>query len=563
MRRYHRPVLALVALLMFVVSFPLAGQEAGEQAEKKWGMFVRLRASGLKVGNQALLLGVRDEPGIPFAGDVLDADWGYKIAPEIQFGFILPNGRDQFRVRFFQFDETLNIGQNGPFANTWASALAGVDEDLDGDGTVNGFDCTGTGFAPGSTTIPCESDGQFEPILDGAEDLNFNGQRDFIRFTHSDTIAAEIQTEVLTFDIDYARPLKRTPRFTLEGSAGLRYVNLSQDMKMIYSDYGAFAAYQDSKDDSFYIGAGGAPLPYDADGDGLLPIIGGTSCSRDCMGDGWGDGNRRRQVGDDLIHVPTVDQDIIEAKVETRGGGLTLGLRGEYLFRGKRLEETTTAGFKRSWALETTVNLGLMYGDTTYSLTEVFVDERDAFPNFIDWDLNDDGFYGDGPKGHDFDCNGDTKVDFQDWLGPCNEEVYGPGKSLNGWSLTGAAPGLIDSVFPVGEGYPDNPFDDQTLDQGDPIPESERNTTIVQTTQTLRDLSGDNSGQFFASLDIDLGVRWYFSRFADISFGARASRWFDVGNLKAVHSDTSADRLADGDLTLQGFFVTLTVRPKF
>ena len=45
--------------------------------------------------------------------------------------------------------------------------------------------------------------------------------------------------------------------------------------------------------------------------------------------------------------------------------------------------EVQIGDFVRTWALESSLNVGLMWGDTKYSWNETYTHERDAFPNFI------------------------------------------------------------------------------------------------------------------------------------------------------------------------------------
>jgi hypothetical protein len=589
MRRFLTLAVALVALL-FLTGLPALAQEdtgleAGEETAKekpkkakkakkekkerpegeRLGMFIRLTLNDLQLQNSGLLLAAVDDPAEPLAGKVIESSWNSRLTPEFLLGFMLPGDRGTLQFRWFQFDETLDIGQHGgPFRNLWASPMAGFDEDLDGDGDVDGFDC-GSGGVPGDPDQGCEDDGDQDigDLKDGAEDYGGRaGLPDFIAFSHSNSLVAKHSAEVLHLDLEYVRKIKEGMRFHLDGSVGLRFARVNQSLELSYRELGAFAAYIDDPNDSFRSTNSCPNEPIDADGDGNNP-------SGDRTGDGWGNGNGPRvnqgtscgagqdsRVGDDLIHIPIQNEDRINASISSEGFGIVAGLRSEYWF-AREPRKTTPGGFKRKWSLESGLRVGIVWGDSDAAYQETFIRERDALPNFINWDFNQDGYFGRNPESgaHDFDFNGDGRVTQEDWADDQISKI----------PLAGAKLGILDSIcggIACPDGTPADPYADGEINEGDPIPESERNTNIVRTTTTVRDMRASTS-QMFTSVEVDVGLRYRFSRFADISFGARATRWFDVGNLRPLTSGETAEALTNGDISLHGFFVTLTVWPKF
>jgi hypothetical protein len=580
-----RKIAWVLTAVLLATALPLAAQEESDRGR----MFIRLTASDLTIQNSGLFLAVKEQPaGSTEPDKVVDAKWNSRLTPELLVGFELKRNRGTVQFRYFQFDHTLDIGDDGAsFRNVWASGIAGWDEDADGDGDVDGWDCGSGPVFPNPPGGPaCEEDGDNDVgdsivpnIKDGAEDDNMNRVADHIGFTHSNNLLAQSTAELQTWDIEYVRRFAEGNRFSLDWSAGIRYARVKQDLGISYREFGAFAAYRDNPNDSSRTTAGGLIRYIDADGDGNLPDTSGLPAG-DRSGDGWGNGNGPRVNGgfgpgtdsradDDLISVPTINEDRITASVDADGFGMVFGLRGEtWLTRDpmKKKVKRGKKGFPRRWSLESGLRVGFLSGDQDYRYDETFTRERDALPNFIDWDFNQDGVYGVGAHGHDFDFNGDGVVDQRDWdpntVIPEEREAW-DNRQIN---IAAQRDGILESVRGNCEGCrePDpgdvHPYQNGFIDEGDPIPESERNTSIYRMTTSRSD--GGSRSRMFTSLELDVGLRYRFSRFADIAFGARTSRWFDVGNLKNVPLGADARMLTDGDMTMDGFFVTLTVWPR-
>ncbi len=547
LRRFHL-VLALLALApQALMAQEVAPASPEEAAKKRIGFYFGLRLTDLSVKDQANGISVLiDEPpvdGLPFPidGTPVDVDYGSRLNLEFIVGFRLRD-RGSIEATFMQWDEKQDLFQVAPegkaFANVLASGAAGINEDIDGDGDVLGFE---GGLA---------SDPTFDAVLDGAEDLNFTGAAEFIPFDHANRIVGDSSTDYQAFDIDYRRGMKETKKFRLDWRAGLRMASLSQTHDIAYRELGAFAVFIDEEADiaasppwnclDWGYTRGTANPVQDGNGDGET-----NPNSNELDGDGFLNGNCNPIIDDRLESVETVSEDRIIGRIHTSGLGVKAGLDARF-------------DFTKKWRITGSMGVALMHSDTKLRYTETFTSERDRFPNFIEWDFNGDGVYDMHDLDFDGSCaglpveecridgadtaaiNGQLAIRYRDGIG--NARVASP-RGQNPGAFTGAAVGL--------------------LREGDPVPGSERNNDILRETLLLHDVSG-KSKAYSPAIDLTVGFEWQFSRFASLGFGWRALRWMDAGRFSNLADDVRAGRTpkGDGDLDLSGGYFSLTIVPR-
>jgi len=546
MHRTIRVLLLLPCLLAPVV----AAQEAAtpttpaEAAKKRIGFYFGLTLTKLSQQGQANGIGfVVDppvQPGFPFpvSGDQVDADFNSRLNLEFMVGFRL---RDAGNVEatFLQWDEKQDLLRVAPegkvIANALASPEAGYFEDVNGFGGVAGF----------NGGLQTELDASIDPAFDAAEDLNFNGEPDFIRFDTSNRIVGQLSTDYQSFDLDYRRTWKKLRRFTLDWRAGLRAVTLEQNMDLGYRDVGSFAVYVDLEIDS--LAGPGCPRGgnvQDGDGDGF-----DTSSQNEADGDGFLDGDCDATIADRIESVETVSEDRIKADIKTSGYGLKFGVDGRF--------ELT-----KKLRLSGSIGISAVQNDVDFRYRETFVSERDRFLNFIDWDLNHDGVYDN--RDLDFD---ETCVEADGCVPNTgdNDAVVTDGVTIR--TRRGVEHSIVSNSFP---GQPDpigqNPDAYQfgaPLRVGDAIGEAERNNEITREVRVLHDVTGSSSG-ISPILDIAVGLEYQFSKLAHVGFGYRSSRWFDAGSFRSLANDVVAGKSpeASGDFTIDGAYFTLTITPR-
>jgi len=560
-RRVAAAVLALVALR----ALPVHAQEVPtpeQERLKRLGFYFSVSMHRLGARNFANGLAVEvDRPpvlGAPYAVDGPQKDGTFDNRSNVGFnlGFRLRNNHGAIEADFFQWDQRQDLrteaGPGKALANSLASPQAGFYEDQGNPFTPGALDGLVDGFEGGSLAERTEGpDGdRFNLVTDGAEDINYNGTADFIRFDTSDVIVGQLKTDYQRFDVDYKRRLKKMRRFELEGVAGLRLASVQQNTDMAYRQLGSFAVFIDDE---------GCPqnMPTCNEGGTLQPVIDGDgdgetrNTENEADGDGFldGPGDQNRRAADRLEHVDTVSEDRIIASLDTAGVGLKLGLNGVFEL-GKK------------WRLRGGVAVALMSSDSAWQYRETFTSERDRFPNFIDWDLNGDGVYNNLDFDFDDSCEGDlTGCDVEqgdlDW-------VAANGGQVNVRMRSGAA----DSVVDRPQGTNANAYDPRfgnfgILHPGDPVPESERNTDVLRETSLLHDVDGSSSG-FTPMLDLQVAAEYQFSRFASVGVGLQSTRWFGAGAFRDVANDVIQGSSNDlsGDFALDGWFVRLTIVPR-
>jgi hypothetical protein len=568
MIRLSRPIragLPVLALLAPLAAGPVSAQSvlsAEEEAAKRLGFYFALSLESTSQRGMANGIGVVvDEPNVfgdfDVDGPIVDGDFQDRFNFGFKLGFRLRNDKGRIEANYWQFDEKQDLLRVAPegkkIANTLASPGAGFFEDVGRrfvpgppDGQVIGYEAGA--LSEGNEREPAVVGGP-NPI-DGAEDWNFNGRPDFIRFDTSDRIVGSIETDLKQFDVDYVRRIKRLRRFELDGRAGLRIASLSQVTDLGYRQLGSFAVYNDREADEVT-----SPRPcgqnvnlavQDGDGDGETET---SQNERD--GDGFMDGDCDGFVFDELESVETVSEDRILARIETEGIGLRLGLDGRFQLSKK-------------WSVSGGVALNLMSTDVEYRYREVFTSERDRFLNFIDWDFNGDGVYDNLDLDFDGSCAG-RPPEF------CDPNV-GDAAALAAMGSIAAdmRAGVQDSVVqsPAGltqaNSYNPGLGNLGRIRPGDAVGEPERNVDVLRETTVLQDVAGSDSG-FQPMLDLFLGAEYQFSRFARLDFGLRASRWFGAGRFRTLADDVNAGGavdITDGDFTTDGYFVRLTVVPR-
>lgn len=544
-------VISLIAgLIPSAMAQESAPQTPEEAAERRIGFYFGLRLAKLSfpepADDIATIIAAPPRPGLPFdpSGARVDVDFRSRVNLEFFVGFRLRK-KGSVEATFMQWDEREDLFQDAEpgkaFANRLASPLAGIHEDLDGDGDALGIE--------GGATA--ENDGRgVDPFLDGAEDINFTGAAEFLKFETSTRIRGLAATDFQAFDVDYRRTLKETRRFSLDWRAGVRIASLDQSYDIAYQQPGSFAVFIDEEPDipvAEYTGCPGGNAPIqtasnnqDGDGDGD-PL---SFLERD--GDGFLNGNCNATVSDVLTSVATLSEDRIVANIKTSGYGIKAGLDAR-MDLSKKWRITGSAGIS---ALQTT---------TEFSYRETFVSERDRYLNFIEWDFNGDGVYDNFDLDFDGSCDR-TAPAVSCRITAADSDAYGASRPIF------FRDGIENSVTATPQGLNRNAYrgaNQGILRVGDPIGESERNTDILRESMVLTDVSGETKG-IKPVLDLQVGLEWQFSRFAHLGFGVRSSTWFDAGKFRSIADDIAAARTpeADGDFTLVGGFVTLTVVPR-
>ena len=558
MSRLPRTIFA--ALVLLAAPLAASAQEVlspEEESLKRLGFYFTLSLENTSQRGMANGIGVLvDRPSLAgqfeTAGPEIDGDFDDRFNFGFSFGFRLRNDKGKIEASYFQFDEgqdLLTVAPDGKrIANTLTDPGAGFSED------VGCFACGNGGPPDGSVRgweggFGAEQNEIADQVKDGAEDWNYNGVPDFIRFETSERIVGSIETDLKLFDVDYIRPLKRMRRFDLHGRVGLRLASLSQVTDLAYRDPSSFAVFNDTEEDNMSpsqrpCGRNVDGRTQDGDGDGDDPG------ENEMDGDGFMNGDCDGQMPDRLQSVETVSEDRIVARIDTQGWGLRMGVDGQYRL-GKK------------WTLSGGMTLNLMSTDVEYRYVETFISERDAYLNYIDWDFNGDGVYDNFDLDFDGSCanlpEGTPCV-------PSNADSV----ALNdmGGIETLMRNGIADSVVtdPSGLSQSD-PYSGSnfgTLRRGDPIPESERNRDVLREVTLLNDVAGKEDG-FTPMLDLNIGAEYQFSRFARLDFGLRASRWFGAGRFRSLANDVIAGGeidAMDGDFTTDGYYVRLTVVPR-
>lgn len=556
MSRLLRPILA--ALVLLALPAAASAQEVltpEEEALKRLGFYFALSLESTSQRGMANGIGVVvDEPArsglFDTQGPEVDGDFDDRFNFGFKLGFRLRNDKGRIEANYFQFDEAENLLTIAPegkrIANTLTSPGAGFFEDVGSFDVLGGPDGTVRGVEGGFSS---EVNELADSVRDGAEDYNFNGVPDFIRFDTSDRIVGSIETDLKLFDVDYLRPLKRMRRFDLHGRIGLRLARLSQITDLAYRDPSTFAVYSDTEADNNEprqrpcgVNVSGTVQDGDGDGDGPMDF--------EPDGDGFMNGDCDGMLEDRLQSVEIVSEDRIIARIDTEGWGLRLGVDGHYRL-GKK------------WSVSGALTVNLMATDVEYRYLETFTSERDAYLNYIEWDLNGDGVY----DNRDFDFDGScadlapgtpcvpTDADSNALLGQGG--VSTPMRSGVEASVVNRPQGLsVEGSFRA-ENF-------GTLRHGDAIPESERNRDVVRQVSVLKDVAGTEDG-FTPMLDLSVGAEYQFSRFARLDFGLRASRWFGAGRFRNLAGDVLAGGAVDamdGDFTTDGYYIRLTVVPR-
>jgi hypothetical protein len=547
-----------MVLLALLVS-PAPAQEDYEDEGvnlEKLGFFFRLELARVTPNNVGLGLGYIDKP--PPSGEIvnpaltgtrIDGNFGPRFDPGFSVGVRLKGNGGNVVASFWQFDQrqdfTVRPSEGWVVAHSLSSPGAGFWESWDddnGDGVVDENDSVlgvehGSGFLtlpdgsfaldPDGQKIPVEGSEEADEVLDAAEDLNDSLTNEFFPFNTSSLLDSDLFVDLKTYDLEYQRILKKGRNFTFGFSSGLRYARISQRLDVLYREDSSFAVYTDTEED---------PTGTDIDGDGDNDF--GDADPND--GEGLGDGDNDSNFNDSMKAIDIFTQDDISAQIDVRAFGLKIGFSGKYKIAKK-------------WSIGSRIAFSALYGSKESSIKEVFWNQRDAFPNFVDWDINGDGEV----TPLDFDLNGDGIVDLDDWR-------LQPGQDyLIELDPNDVAAGMENALIDGSCWEVDPTSGTILLRPGCPVPESERNDSIVQEIRTLRDQSGKNSTLFTAG-EIELGVDYRFSRFARLSFGFRTQRWFDVGSLRDVTDNTNRSAVfsPSGDLTFDGVFLALTVWPK-
>lgn len=562
MSRFPMRPAALLSGLALLASLTAVAQEPDEdELAKRLGFYFNLSLERLSQLGQANGVGVIADrpalgaPGVTAAGPEVNADFKGRFTLGASVGFRLRQNNGRIELGYLQWDEKQDLLTQAPegkvIANSLASPAAGYFEDqgqlfVPGppDGLVDGFE------AGDASEIGAEAE---DDRRDGAEDVNFNRQADFIRFDSSDEIVGEMATNYRVFDMDYVRRLKRVKRFTLDGRAGLRWAALEQNMDLAYRDTERFAVFADEEgvtggsegtltcDYTPPAGRDSSTI-WDGDGDGELIA---TNNERD--GDGFMDGNCNSQIQDELKSVETVSEDRIVANIDAQGWGLKLGLDGRFQLSKK-------------WSIAGGFAVSAMSTDNEFRYRETFVSERDRYLNFIDWDFNGDGEFNNLDLDFDGSCNGVAEGCVPN---AADDTAF---ESAGGVQAIRTRLGVSDSVVPNPRGLAPQAQQNYSrgeLHIGQAVPESERNRDIVRETQLLHDVGGSSS-DFSPILDAHVSLAYQFSKFAWLSFGYRATRWYGAGSFRSIADDVIATGTADisGDFTMDGYYLMLTVVPR-
>ncbi len=561
MQRPSRVSLLALAGLLALGSAGALAQEVltpEEEALKRLGFYFAFSLESTSQRGMANGLGVIvDEPTLSGLFDVdgpeVDGDFQDRFSFGFKFGFRLRNDKGNIEANYWHFDEKQDLLRLAPegkvFANSLASPNAGFFEDV---GQNADFQGPPDGLVSGFEAGPL-SEGNEAPdfgVLDGAEDWNFNGVADFIRFATSDRIVGSLETDLKQFDVDYVRPLKRLRRFQLDGRVGLRVSRLTQTSDLAYRQIGSFAVYADTEGEeslpSRPCGGANSSATQDGDGDGEISASGNEN-----DGDGFMDGDCDTFVFDELESVETISEDRIIARIDTQGLGLRLGVDGRFQLSKK-------------WSVSGQMALNLMSTDVEYRYREVFTSERDAYLNFIDWDLNGDGVYNNLDLDFDGSCAG-LPPELCDPNAADSAVLFAMG-GVRTDMRAGASDSVVSnpSSLTQSNSYDSDFGNLNNIRQGDAVPESERNRDILREITVLQDRAGSDSG-FQPQLDLTVGAEWQFSRFARLDFGIRTTRWFGAGNFRSLANDVLEGGeidILDGDFTTDGYYVRLTVVPR-
>ena len=550
---------ALVAAL--AVAPPVRAQESApaaspeEAAKKRIGFYFGLRLTKLSFAEPADDIGLLLDsppalPGLPYpmTGDPVDVDFRSRLNLEFFVGFRL-RGSGSVEATFIQWDEKQDLFREAPadkaFFNSLASPLAGISEDLNGDGVVTGIE----------GGLLSENDNRAaDAVLDGAEDINFSGgPAEFLKYDTSQRIVGEASTDYQSFDVDYRRSFKETKRFHLDWRAGLRIASIDQTYDIGYRQPGSFAVFVDEEEDILpvaYIGcAGGVPAwgrnprnVQDGDGDGEQNLA-----QNEGDGDGFLDGNCNSEVQDRLESVSTLSEDRVIADISTTGYGVKAGL-----------DARIDLSKNKKWRLVGSVGVSALQTSVEYRYRETFTSERDRYLNFIDWDFNHDGVY----DMHDLDFDGSCDGLPSTACTITTDDATAIASALPIRYRDGIENSVVSNPAGLNSGAYRTAFTG-VLREGDPVGESERNTDILRETTVLADFEGKSSG-IKPVLDMQIGFEWQFSKFAHVGFGLRSSTWFDGGKFRSIADDVAAGRTpkADGDFSLTGGYFTLTVVPR-
>jgi hypothetical protein len=558
----HRAIARLLAVVAFgaALAAPAIAQEAQPEtpeqaAAKRIGFYFGLRLSSLSLTDPARnITSIVDTPVFPgldpidpTTGKQVDVDFGARLNLEFFVGFRLRKA-GSVEASFLQWDEKQDLRQDAPagksFYNTLASPSAGIDEDLDQDGDVTGIE------AGPLSENDLQANG--DSVSDGAEDINFDGIPERLRFDTSQRIVGQASTDYQLFDVDYRRPIKNWSRFHLDWRAGLRLASLSQTYDIAYQQPGSFAVFVDDEADilAAQFNCGAAP-PFgrtpnniqDGDGDGEI-----QTSQNEADGDGFLDGNCNGDVHDHLESVATLSEDRVVARIKSRGYGVKAGLDA-------RLDLSKNG----KWRLTGSVAVSALSTSTDMSYRETFTSERDRYLDFIDWDFNHDGVY----DNHDLDFDGSCALltSAQCVITAADADAL-PGQTLGILFRDGIA----SSVKPNARGMNPLPYagtSTGSLREGDPVGESERNSDILRETSLLTDVSGSASG-IKPMLDLSIGLEWQFSRFAHLGVGVRSSTWYDAGKFRDLADDVAAGRgpQGSGDFETTGGYFALTIVPR-
>lgn len=554
-----------------------AAVPASEAQARKLGFYFGMSLEKLSQLGQSNALGVIVDPpavlGGTFsvAGPEVDGDLRSRWALGFKLGFRLRKDHGSIEGRYFQWDEQQDLfreaGGGKAIANTLASPLAGFDEDLGREFFSGGPDSRATHFEAG---VLSEGSEAADPVADGAEDLNYNGRPDFIRFATSDRIVGELKTDLQIVDVDYVRQIKQLGRLTLDGRVGIRAASVHQVTDLGYRDIGAFAAYSDdegasrvSERTSGLPGCGNSTV-VDGDGDGER-----TTAQNEPDGDGFMDGNCNNRINDQIESVETVTEDRIIADIKATGVGLHVGVDGRF-------------ELSKKWRLSGAIGVGLLAAETEYRYRETFTSERDRYPNFIEWDLNGDGVYDNWDLDFDLSCQQPGRIippercvpDVADEAAlPFNDATISRRYLLQPLIRSGANYSYVSPrIFNPGPlqqplGVNADAFTGTGTGRirvGDPIPESERNRDILKESTLLVDVAGNASG-IQPMLDLNVGLEYQFSKFAHFDFGVRSTRWFGAGSFRSVANQVVAGdevKADDGDFSLTGMYFTITIVPR-
>ena len=566
-----------LALALSCLSMPLhvraqeAAVPAAEASARKLGFYFGMSLEKLSQLGQANGIGVIVDPpsvlggNFSVSGPEIDGDIRSRWALGFKLGFRLRKDHGSIEGRFFQWDEQQDLyreaGDGKAIANTLASPQAGFSEDIGLETFQGAPDGSVTYFEAGTLSEGSEA---ADFTADGAEDLNFNRQPDFIRFATSDRVVGELKTDFQIFDLDYVRQLKQLKRLTLDGRVGLRAASVHQVTDLGYREIGAFAAYSDDEggtrvsERTSPTGCGSSTV-VDGDGDGEL-----TDAQNEPDGDGFMDGNCNSRVNDRIESVETITEDRIVADIKATGIGLHVGVDGRF-------------DLAKKWRLSGAIGVGLLAGETEFRYREMFTSERDRYPNFIEWDLNKDGLYDNRDLDFDGSCAGlpielcipdDADANALP-LSDARGGYFPQPLIRNGVHYTYTSNDIIGTGGRLRDplGVNESAFYGQwagRIYEGDPIPESERNRDILRETTLLEDVAGKASG-LQPMLDINLGLEYQFSKFAHFDFGVRSTRWFGAGSFRSVANQVVAgDEVTadDGDFSLTGMYFTITITPR-